>query len=214
MRVRTTLLATAMAAALPAAPALAQETAGDDADIGIQDIVVTAQKREENLQDTPISIVALGSDALDQKGVGSMNDLFNGSVPSLRIVPFVGRASAVSIGMRGMVPVDATQVTRDPTVGIYLDGVYLGRVQGLGMELADIERVEVLRGPQGTLFGRNTIGGAISIVSKKPTGEFGADLKAGIGNRDGRSLAAHVICPRSPISASSSTRSTKAATAG
>lgn len=162
---------------------------------GIADIIVTAQKRAENLQDTPISMVALGSDALEQKGVGSMNDLFAGAVPSLRIVPFFGRSSAVSIGMRGMVPVDATQITRDPTLGVYMDGVYLGRVQGLGMELADIERIEILRGPQGTLFGRNTIGGAISIVSKKPTGEWGGVIKASIGNRNGRRFAAHVNLP-------------------
>jgi iron complex outermembrane recepter protein len=171
------------------------QTAPAEDEAGIKDIVVTAQKRAENLQDTPISIVALDSEALEQKGIGSINDLFTGAIPSLRIIPFIGRASALSIGMRGMVPVDATQVTRDPTVGIYIDGVYLGRVQGLGMELADIERVEILRGPQGTLFGRNTIGGAISVVSKKPTGELGVDFKAGIGNRRGRNFAAHINLP-------------------
>lgn len=162
---------------------------------GIDEIIVTAQKREENLQDTPISIVALGSDALEQKGVNSLNDLFTGAIPSLRISPFLGRASAVSIGMRGLVPVDATQVTRDPTVGIYVDSVYVGRVSGLGMELSDVERIEVLRGPQGTLFGRNTIGGAVSVVTKRPTGEFGLDVKAGIGNYDSRTIATHVNLP-------------------
>ncbi|MEY2925562.1 MAG: hypothetical protein RL367_39, partial [Pseudomonadota bacterium] len=196
MKLRHSLLSATIFTVALASPStvFAQSTPAEDTG-GVQDIIVTAQKREENLQDTPISIVALNAEALEQKGVGSINDLFTGSIPSLRIIPFVGRASAVSIGMRGMVPVDATQVTRDPTVGIYLDGVYLGRVQGLGMELADIERVEVLRGPQGTLFGRNTIGGAISIVSKRPTGKFGADLKAGIGNREGRNFAAHINLP-------------------
>ncbi|MFM2257187.1 MAG: hypothetical protein RIQ28_1034, partial [Pseudomonadota bacterium] len=149
-------------------PATAQDDKEKESNSGIAEIVVTAQKREENVQDTPISIVALTSDALDQKGVNSINDLFTGAIPSVRTAPFIGRASAVSIGMRGLVPVDATQVTRDPTVGIYIDGVYLGRVSGLGMELSDVERIEVLRGPQGTLFGRNTIGGAISVVTKKP----------------------------------------------
>jgi iron complex outermembrane recepter protein len=197
MRAKFNLIAATLLVGTMYTPAFAQsETppAVED-DGGIQDIIVTAQKREENLQDTPISMVALGADALDQKGIGSINDLFTGAIPSLRVIPFVGRASALSIGMRGMVPVDATQVTRDPTVGIYLDGVYLGRVQGLGMELADIERVEVLRGPQGTLFGRNTIGGAISIVSKRPTGKLGADIKVGIGNRGGRNFAAHINLP-------------------
>ena len=147
-----TLLATAFTT-----PANAQSAATAEETDGIQDIVVTAQKREENLQDTPISIVALNSEALERKGINSLSDLFTGAIPSVRIAPFVGRVSAVSIGMRGLVPFDATQVTRDPTVGIYVDGVYLGRVSGLGMELADVERIEVLRGPQGTLFGRNTI---------------------------------------------------------
>ena len=104
------LLATASTAAL-AQEGAAQEGANDAG--GIAEIVVTAQKRAENLQDTPISIVAFGSDALEQKGVNSLSDLFTGGIPSLRISPFLGRASAVSIGMRGLVPVDATQVTRD-----------------------------------------------------------------------------------------------------
>lgn len=178
-----------------AGQAQAQE-ADDQAEFeGIEDIVVTAQKREENLQDTPISIVALGADTLEQRGVNSLSDLFSGSVPSLRISPFLGRASAVTIGMRGLVPVDATQVTRDPTVGIYIDSVYVGRVSGLGMELSDIERIEVLRGPQGTLFGRNTIGGAVSIVTRRPTGEFGLDLRGGFGNYDSRMVAAHLNLP-------------------
>ena len=187
------LLATASSAALAQETPASSETRDEG---GIAEIVVTAQKREENLQDTPISIVALGSDALEQKGVSSLSDLFTGGIPSLRISPFLGRASAVSIGMRGLVPVDATQVTRDPTVGIYIDSVYVGRVSGLGMELSDIERIEVLRGPQGTLFGRNTIGGAVSVVTKRPTGEFGVDVKAGVGNYESRTVAAHVNLPR------------------
>ncbi|MCZ8135650.1 MAG: TonB-dependent receptor [Porphyrobacter sp.] len=177
-----------------AAPAAAQdETAAET--VGVEEIVVTAQKREQNLQDTPLSIVALGEKALEQRGINSLNDLFTGAIPSVRIAPFVGRASAVSIGMRGLVPFDATQVSRDPTVGVYIDGIYLGRVSGLGLELADVERIEVLRGPQGTLFGRNAVGGAISVVSKRPTGEFGLDMRAGIGNFSSRSAAAHLNLP-------------------
>ncbi|MBR2171039.1 TonB-dependent receptor [Sphingopyxis sp.] len=194
LRLSRIALAASAATWLAVTPAAAQQST-EDQTVGVADIVVTAQKREENLQDTPISMVALSAETLEEKGIGSLSDLFTGTVPSIRIAPFVGRVSAVSIGMRGLVPVDATQVSRDPTVGIYIDSVYLGRVSGLGMELADIERIEVLRGPQGTLFGRNTIGGAISVVSKKPTGEASADLKAGIGNYRGRSFAAHVNLP-------------------
>ena len=189
----------AICCAVLAQPAIAQDGTSDGSDneaFGVADIIVTAQKREENVQDTPISIVAFGSEALEQRGVNSLTDLFTGSIPSVRIAPFVGRASAVSIGMRGLVPFDATQVSRDPTVGVYVDGIYLGRVSGLGMELADVERIEVLRGPQGTLFGRNAVGGAISIVTKRPTGEFGLDLKGGIGNYSSRSAAAHLNLPK------------------
>ncbi|KQZ72475.1 hypothetical protein ASE06_08080 [Sphingopyxis sp. Root214] len=194
LRLSRIALAASAATWLAVTPAAAQESTKDQT-VGVADIVVTAQKREENLQDTPISMVALSSETLEEKGIGSLSDLFTGAIPSIGIAPFVGRVSAVSIGMRGLVPVDATQVSRDPTVGIYIDSVYLGRVSGLGMELADIERIEVLRGPQGTLFGRNTIGGAISVVSKKPTGEASLDVKAGIGNYRGRSFAAHVNLP-------------------
>lgn len=177
--------------------AMAQEAEQANDDIGgIPEILVTAQKRAESIQDVPISIVALDADALEQRGINSLAGLFTGQVPSLRIAPFLGRPSAVSIGMRGLVPVDATQVTRDPTVGIYIDGVYIGRVSGLAMEFSEIERLEVLRGPQGTLFGRNTIGGAISVVTKRPTGELGVDVRAGFGNFDSRTAAAHINLPK------------------
>ncbi|MGH6781879.1 MAG: TonB-dependent receptor, partial [Sphingomonadaceae bacterium] len=181
------------AAALAAAPPA--ETIQSSSSDGLGDIVVTAQKREESLQNIPISIDVLGERALEQRGIATITDFMSGAAPSLRIAPFGGRASAVTIGMRGLVPTDATQISRDPTVGIYIDGVYLGRVQGLGTELVDVERIEVLRGPQGTLFGRNAVGGALSIITKKPTGEFGVDLTGGVRNWDGRSIVAHVNLP-------------------
>lgn len=181
-------------------PLLAQtgaqaDTAATSAPI-VEDIVVTAQKREESLQDTPISIAVLGGQALEDRGISSLGDFLSGAVPALRIVPTAGtRTSAFSVSMRGISSGDPSQISRDPSVGIYVDGVYLGRVQGLGTEMFDIERIEVLRGPQGTLFGRNAVGGALSIVSKKPTGRFGVDLVAGIRNYDGRNVRAHVNLP-------------------
>ncbi len=159
------------------------------------EIVVTAQKREESLQSTPISIAVLGSEDLEKRGVTSLGDFGSGAVPSLRITPVTGRPSSMNVTMRGINPGDATQISRDPTVGIYIDGVYLGRAQGLGAEMFDLERMEVLRGPQGTLFGRNAVGGALSMVSKRPTGEFGLDLTAGIRNFDGRNIKAHLNLP-------------------
>ena len=92
-------------------------------------------------------------------------------------------------------PLDANQPAREQGVGIYIDGVYLGRQHGLNAALFDVERIEVLKGPQGTLFGRNTEGGALSIVTKAPTGEFGGRVSGGIGNYGGYNGEVHVDLP-------------------
>jgi len=172
------------AAATPddkAAPADAAAPAADDTG-QIADIVVTALKRETNLQKTPIAISVVSTQVIADRHVGSLIDLADGAVPSLRVATFEARQSALTIGIRGIVPFDANQTARDQGVGVYIDGVYLGRQQGLNAALFDVERVEVLRGPQGTLFGRNTEGGALSIVTKGPTGEFGGRASASVGN--------------------------------
>lgn len=166
----------AMAADAPAAPA------APEAEAPVDEIVVTATKRETNLQDTPISMAVLGNEALKERHVQSLIDLGDGAIPSLRISTFEARQSALTIGIRGIVPGDANQPAREQGVGVYIDGVYLGRQHGLNVSLFDVERIEVLKGPQGTLFGRNTEGGALSIVTKAPTGEFGGRVTAGIGN--------------------------------
>ncbi len=176
----------------------ASASLGEPVDRGssqLSEIIVTAQKREESLQGTPISIAVLGSEDLARRGVATLSDFASGAVPSLRIIPIQARPSSLTVTMRGIYPGDAAMISRDPTVGIYVDGVYLGRSQGLGSEMFDLERMEVLRGPQGTLFGRNAVGGAISMVSKKPTGRLGLDLTAGISNFDGRSVKAHLNLP-------------------
>ncbi|ODT85581.1 TonB-dependent receptor [Phenylobacterium sp. SCN 70-31] len=164
-------------------------------DTHLEEIVVTAEKRETSLQQTPIAVSVVGGAELADRGVASVKDLVEGSVPSIRIIPFFGRASAVSIAMRGVSTGDSTQISRETSIGIYTDGVYMGRVQGLGTELFEIERVEVLRGPQGTLFGRNTIGGALNIITKRPTGEFGLTQKVGIRNLDGWNVATNLNLP-------------------
>ncbi len=124
----------------------------------IEEVVVTARKRVERIQDVPISISAYSADDIAAKSLTSLMELgqfttnfnfFNDGQ--------TGRTSAV-INMRGVGQVDPHLPTFDPGVGLYLDGVYLGRMQGNNMDLGDIERVEVLRGPQGTLYGKNTIG--------------------------------------------------------
>lgn len=180
----------ATAAQAQSAPAAGEQLAGLD------EIIVTAQKRETNLQATPIAISVLGGADLEDRSVNSLEDLMTSGVPSLRVAPFFSRSSALTIGIRGIVPFDANQPSRDAGVGVYIDGVYLGRSQGLAAALYDIERIEVLKGPQGTLFGRNSTGGALSIVSRKPTGELGLRLTGGIGNYNAQKLEVHLDLPR------------------
>jgi iron complex outermembrane receptor protein len=187
MRIR--LLQGAAIAALAsslASAALAQASNVQVADAGysggLETVVVTAEKRETNLQKTPIAISVLSSDEMITRHAESLISLQDGAIPSLRVATFEARQSALTIGIRGIVPFDANQTARDQGVGVYIDGVYLGRQQGLNASLFDLERVEVLRGPQGTLFGRNTEGGALSIVTKAPTGVMGTRITAGTGN--------------------------------
>ncbi|WP_294275361.1 TonB-dependent receptor, partial [uncultured Sphingomonas sp.] len=206
--VRAALLGGSALFAITATPAFAADTkpaadptpaaaaADPNADAGqLKDIVVTATKRETSLQKTPIAISVLDPVALKDRHVQSLLDLADGSVPSLRVATFEARQSALTVGIRGIVPFDQNQTARDTGVGVYYDGVYVGRSQGLNAALFDIERIEVLRGPQGTLFGRNTEGGALSIVTAKPTGKFGGSLTAGFGNYGAYNTAAHVNLP-------------------
>ncbi|MGH7020386.1 MAG: TonB-dependent receptor plug domain-containing protein, partial [Brevundimonas sp.] len=186
------------AQAAPEAPMTEEPTpgavaaAGAVSDTQLPDVVVTATKRATNLQKTPIAISVLNSEALEDRHVQSLMDLADGAVPGLRIATFEARQSALTIGIRGIVPNDANQPAREQGVGVYVDGVYLGRQHGLGAALLDVERIEVLKGPQGTLFGRNTEGGALSLVTRKPTGEFGMRARAGVGNLNSYSSELHV----------------------
>lgn len=193
---------TAASAAAPTAVADSAPTAADTTapvaavdPNALQEIVVTATKRETNLQKTPIAINVATAQALTDRHAQSLIDLGDGTIPSLRVATFEARNSALTIGIRGIVPFDANQTARDQGVGVYIDGIYLGRQQGLNASLLDIERIEVLKGPQGTLFGRNTEGGALSIVTKAPTGEFGLRGKVGVGNFGSRNAELHIDLP-------------------
>ena len=184
--------------ALAAAPAAAEITAdADSAGAGstLEEVVVTATKRETNLQSTPIAISVMSAESLAERHVQSLLDLADGAVPGLRIATFEARQSALTIGIRGIVPLDANQPAREQGVGVYIDGVYLGRQHGLNAALLDVERIEVLKGPQGTLFGRNTEGGALSIVTKAPTGQFGLRATAGLANFGGYNGDVHLDLP-------------------
>ncbi|MCW6536660.1 TonB-dependent receptor [Sphingomonas lycopersici] len=161
----------AVLAAALAAPATAQEQKASSE--GIQDIVVTAQKRVENVQNVPISISAFTASALQERAVTSVAAMSN-LAPNVTLdagTPFSGSGQVLAAYIRGIGANDFA-FNIDPGVGIYLDGVYLARSVGANQDLPDVERVEVLKGPQGTLFGRNTIGGAISIVTHDPGDEF------------------------------------------
>ena len=177
MNIKTIIAAAVLCFSYGTAQAEEAYTADESADI-----VVTATKRETNLQDTPISIAVMQSRDLENRQVQSLLDLSDGAIPSLRVATFESRQSALTVGMRGIVPGDANQPAREQGVGVYIDGVYLGRQHGLNAGFLDVERIEVLRGPQGTLFGRNTEGGAVNLISKAPTGEWGGSATTGFGN--------------------------------
>lgn len=147
----------------------------------IEEVIVTARKVEESLQDTPLSVVAFSSADLEQIGASEAGDVAD-FTPNLRMQKQSGSQDNYAMAIRG-VSSGETALTIDPTVGVYVDGVYLARTTGLAFDIVDLKRIEVLRGPQGTLFGRNTIGGALNIITEKPTGEFAYKLALGVGDR-------------------------------
>ena len=193
----TSFVVLSLAMTQNASAADAAASSADDAAVGLEEVIVTAQKRSENLQDTPISISVLSAQAVEDRHVVSLVDLGDGAIPSLKVAPFFSRPGALIINVRGIgVLSDSNQPARDQGVGVYVDGVYLGRPQGLGTALYDIESIEVLKGPQGTLFGRNTEGGAVSIVTKKPSGEFKLKATGGVGNYGSYKSELHVDLPK------------------
>jgi iron complex outermembrane receptor protein len=139
----------------------------------LEEIIVTAQKREEAIQDVPVALTALGTDNLEKLGINNIIDLQGSKVPSLQVAPYAGRPGQLLIAMRGIAASDPLQLTAEPSNALYIDGVYIARQVGIDTDLFDLERMEILRGPQGTLFGRNAMGGALSLITQKPTGEFG-----------------------------------------
>ena len=152
------------------------------ASLALEEVVVTAQKRAESLQDAPLAITALGSRELEVQGITDLMDL-RGTTPSLSIAPFVGDRATPIVFVRGMGTI-VVQTTQDTAVGLYVDGVPLGRATGLAADIADIERIEVLRGPQGTLYGKNATAGAINYLTKKPAEEFAFEQALTSGNYD------------------------------
>ncbi len=149
----------------------------------VQDIVVTAQKREEKLQEVPIAITALSSAQLETRGVVNAADL-SAIAPNLTTAGGTAGANDITISMRGLPNADAL-LSQDGPVGVYFDGVINARIAGAITDLVDLERVEVLRGPQGTLYGRNTTGGAVNFITKKPSKDFHVTEKLGYQTNNG-----------------------------
>jgi len=177
-RFRPCLLAAMVAAS--AAQMSAQVSAESESVLALEEIVVTAQKREQSLQDVPISVVAYGTEQLAAQGIDDLTDIA-ATVPNLVVNSFNNDPSAVRLFIRGVGQNDV-QLTQDPSVALYLDGVYIGTSFGTGFEGVDVERLEVLRGPQGTLYGRNATGGAVNIVTRRASTsglEFQQDFSTG-----------------------------------
>lgn len=159
-----------------ASAALAQDA--DNTEVG--EIVVTARRTSESLQTVPGAVSAFDVKSLERMQAVDTTSL-QGAVPNLNIVQGRGSSNATNIYIRGVGQPDALQ-TFDPAVGVYVDDVYYSRIRGTQFDLLDLERVEVLRGPQGTLYGKNTIGGALKLVSRKPDQTFRANGSVALGD--------------------------------
>ncbi len=160
--------------------------AATEGSAALEDIVVTARRREENLQNTPVAVTAVTAAMIEERGISNISEIA-ASTPSLRFdsgAAISGSSNTATVFIRGIGQTDFN-LTIDPGVGIYLDGVFISRSVGALIETTDVERIEVLRGPQGTLFGKNTIGGAVSITSRQPDDElrFTGEITGGSFNR-------------------------------
>lgn len=147
---------------------------------GLETIVVTAQRRAEAIQDVPIAVSAFDTDAIDRLNSRDISDL-TGNVPNLVLSEVAIGPGLAQISIRGVNSQDPEK-SFDPAVGVFIDGIYLGTSAFTLLNTFDLERIEVLRGPQGTLFGRNTTGGAINAFRRRPSGEAGVRARATLGN--------------------------------
>lgn len=159
----------------------------------LEEIVVTAMRREESLQSVPIAVTALSSVELRRLQATDLSRL-QYFAPTLVVWPVIANSLTATISMRGLIEPDLLP-TNDPAVGTYLDGVYIARMTGGNLELVDMQRVEVLRGPQGTLFGRNTIGGAINLIPNRPEHLRSGEATAGAGNYGSTDLEGFLNIP-------------------
>lgn len=171
--------------------AFAQEVPVEDPSAsGLQEIIVTAQKREESLQKVPATITALGSETLETRQIEDVSDL-QSEVPSLVVGEFYGTSL---VTLRG-ISTGVTSGAEDPSVATHINGIYQPRSRSVDSAMADLERVEVLSGPQGTLYGRNATGGVVNYVLKRPADEFEGEVTARVGNYNRYGAQARVSGP-------------------
>ncbi len=180
------IVATAVAAALAAVPSMA-------ADEVLDEVVITAERRSTNLQDTPLSIQAITAEVMEQKGLADLSDVAL-YTPNLSISGSRGSGNnQPTFAIRGIS--GGGGATSERGVALYIDDIFVPRTSGSIFKILDLERVEVLRGPQGTLFGRNSEGGAVRLITKQPSRQFEAYVKADIGNYDHRDFIGMVNMP-------------------
>lgn len=191
-----------MAAAQTATPAQDSSLPATEQseEVGLSDIVVTARRRAERAQDTPVALTVATGEIMENRSVVSFAEVER-LTPSLRITPAALSATSTNLSMRGQVLVDI-KLNIDPTVAIYQDNVYLPRAQGTNAaDLLDVDRVEVLAGPQGTLYGKNSTGGAVSIYTKDPTDSFEGFVRARYGSYGEAAVGGMINVPIGPQAA-------------
>jgi iron complex outermembrane recepter protein len=190
-RIDALSIATAMAFIGLGAGELSKAQSSELEELSLEEVIVTSRKRAENMQDTPISVTAFSARDLQTRQLGNASEIgpFTPNLIFEPSSPLSGLRNSSSIFIRGIGQADFL-LTTDPGVGVYLDDVYMPRSVGGAIDLIDVERIEVMRGPQGTLFGRNTIGGAISITSKKPDETTRGELSLTTGSHERRDLQA------------------------
>ncbi len=191
MLAMASMLLSAEAASAQEAPADMAGAAEEEVDGG--SIIVTARRRDEAIQDVPLSVTAVPPAQLERMVSPDLEQL-KGTVPNLIIDPVASGPNGAAIAIRG-ISFEDIEKSFDPAVGLVIDGVYFGSNTGQLADLFDIESIEVLRGPQGTLFGRNTTGGVINLRRTTPTGEWGAEIKGKIGNYGQRGASAVINAP-------------------
>ena len=181
LRISAACLST-IASVLPAIAAAQEQGASTGSDQGIGDIVVTAQRREQNLQDVPVAVTAFSGDTIADLGIQSSSDIA-AVVPNVEIGLPGGEGNQPLIYIRGVGLADTNSNNAGPN-GVYVDEVYVSSPGAQTFQLFDLERVEVLKGPQGTLYGRNATGGAINFITAKPSKDFQAQASLSYGSFD------------------------------